>query len=159
MRFTIRNWNPFSFCLFSLKHHLRSTELKASIDEWVRKDNGEDGCGLKKRTNGSSKCLAWIEERVYLMVARQGSAASSDDAFLLTWRFGGFSSSLGTISMRKSNWSNFVIAMAISFLCNKKKSKVKNWPWEKLVFLALYPPSKKWKWLLNKTKYPWPLYS
>lgn len=33
-----------------------------------------------------------------------------------TWRLGGFRSSRGTMSIRKSNWSNFVMAMAMSFL-------------------------------------------
>lgn len=32
--------------------------------------------------------------------------------------FWGFNSSLGTISMRKSNWSYLEIAIAISFLCS-----------------------------------------
>ena len=37
--------------------------------------------------------------------------------FNLTCRFCGFSSSLGTMSIRKSNWSYFATAMAMSFLC------------------------------------------
>jgi len=37
----------------------------------------------------------------------------------LTERRQGFSSSRGTMSIRKSNWSNFVMAVAISFLCQK----------------------------------------
>ena len=37
----------------------------------------------------------------------------------LTCLLVGLMSSLGTISMRKSNWSNFVMAMAMSFLCSK----------------------------------------
>lgn len=38
-----------------------------------------------------------------------------------TCRLGGFRSSRGTMSIRKSNWSNFVIAMAMSFLCKHDK--------------------------------------
>lgn len=40
-------------------------------------------------------------------------------SFGLTWRLGGLSSSLGTMSIRKSNWSNLVMAMAMSFLCKE----------------------------------------
>lgn len=35
----------------------------------------------------------------------------------ITCLLGGFSSSLGTMSIRKSNWSNLVIAMAMSLRC------------------------------------------
>lgn len=41
-----------------------------------------------------------------------------------TCRLGGFRSSRGTMSIRKSNWSNFVIAMAMSFLCKRNRQRV-----------------------------------
>lgn len=40
-----------------------------------------------------------------------------------TWRLGGFRSSRGTMSIRKSNWSNFVMAMAMSFLCKHNRHR------------------------------------
>jgi len=50
-----------------------------------------------------------------------GVALTMRQTPLLTCLFVGLSSSLGTISIKKSNWSNFDMAIAISFLWRKHK--------------------------------------
>lgn len=47
---------------------------------------------------------------------RRSILAAWSSSLFRTCRFGGLRSSRGTISMRKSNWSNLVMAMAMSFL-------------------------------------------
>ena len=51
----------------------------------------------------------------------------------LTLGFAGFNSSLGTMSIRKSNWSYFEMAMATSFLWNTKGSSET----EKLILISV----------------------
>lgn len=94
-----------------------------SIHKWVTEDV-KDGSGLQKKKQKEQQMICVERQRgalsdTYMQGVLQLAEATMPSQ--LTWRFGGFSSSLGTISMRKSNWSNFVIAMAISFLCNKEK--------------------------------------
>ncbi len=65
-------------------------------------------------------CLKFNILHVQQFVAKQLSILPCQyKLFSLTGLFVGLSSSLGTISIKKSNWSNFEIAIAMSFLYNK----------------------------------------
>lgn len=70
---------------------------------------------MKLKQKGQSHTVILLN--TILLTWSEFTAVAFEDSFLTE---AGFISSLGTISMRKSNWSYLVMAIAISFLYKEK---------------------------------------